>query len=317
VTVTATVLPQLARHHRFRALGTYVHLSTTGHLGRAVELSEAVLAEVDRTCSRFRADSDLSRANARAGRWTEVGPLLAAAVSVAVDAARDTDGLVDPCLGHQLVEVGYDADLSVVLARGDARPLPPASARPDAWREVRVDPEGAVFVPAGAQLDLGATAKAWAADLLAVALVDAVGGDALVSLGGDIRIAGPGRRDWPVVITEHPDGVGDELAPEEITLDGGGLATSSVLVRRWVAGGVAQHHLLDPRTGRPVPPYWRTVTATGRTCVAANVATTAAIVLGPGAERWLTDRGVDARLVDVDGGVHRTGQWPVTTPKED
>jgi thiamine biosynthesis lipoprotein len=314
--MTTSVLPQLARQHRFAALGTYVHLSTTGHLGRAIELSEAVLAEVDRTCSRFRADSDLSRANARAGRWTEVGPLLAAAVSVAVDAARDTDGLVDPCLGHQLVEVGYDADLSVVLARGDARPVPVTSARRDAWREVRVDPEGAVFVPTGVQLDLGATAKAWAADLLAVALVDAVGGDALVSLGGDIRIAGPGPRDWPVVLTEHPEGVGDELAPEEISLDEGGLATSSVLVRRWVAGGVTQHHILDPRTGRPAPPYWRTVTATGPTCVAANVASTAAIVLGADAAPWLEDRGVDARLVAVDGTVHRTGRWPAPTPKE-
>lgn len=314
--MTATVLPAPARTHRFRALGTYVHLSVTGHLGRAVELSEAVLAEIDSSCSRFRADSDLSRANARAGRWTEVGPLLAAAVSVAVDAARDSDGLVDPCLGRQLIEVGYDADLSVVLTRGHARVLPPVSARPDAWREVRVDPEGAVLVPAGVQLDLGATAKAWAADLLAVALVDAVGGDALVSLGGDIRIAGPGRRDWPVLLTERPDGVGDELTPEEITLDGGGLATSSTLVRRWVAGGLAQHHLLDPRTGRAVPPYWRTVTATGPTCVAANVATTAAIVLGPDAERWLTSRGVDARLVHADGGVHRTGRWPATTSKE-
>ena len=81
------LLAQLARHHRFAALGTYVHLSTTADLGRAVELAEAVLAEVDRTCSRFRPDSDLVRANSRAGRWTDVDPLLAAAVTVAADAA--------------------------------------------------------------------------------------------------------------------------------------------------------------------------------------------------------------------------------------
>jgi len=317
VTVTADVLPQLARHHRFRALGTYVHLSTTGNLKRAVELSQAVLAEIDRACSRFRSDSELARANARAGRWTPVDPLLTAAVAVSLDAARETGGLVDPCLGRQLVEIGYDADLAVVLARGDARAVPPATARPGAWREVRVDPDGAVFVPAGVQLDLGATSKAWAADLLAVTLVDAVGGDALVSLGGDIRIAGPGRRDWPVVVTEHPDGIDDGLAPAQITLDGGGLATSSTAVRRWTAGGISQHHLLDPRTGRPVTPYWRTVTATGPTSVAANVATTAAIVLGPDAEAWLNARRVDARLVGVEGDVRRTGLWPCSPGTED
>ena len=304
------LLPQLSRHHRFRALGTYVHLSTTADLDRSVQLAEAVLAEVDRTCSRFRPDSDLTRANARPGQWTEVDPLLAAAVSVAVDAARETDGLVDPCLGQALVEIGYDDDLATVLARGDARAVPAATARPGAWREVGVEPDGALHVPAGVQLDLGATAKAWAADLLALTLLDALGGDVLVSLGGDIRIAGSELRQWPVLVTEHPDGLGDEHEPALVTLDGGGLATSSTLVRRWRAGGVTQHHLLDPRTGRPVAPYWRTVTATGPTCVAANVASTAAIVLGRDAEDWLVERGVDARLVHADGTVRRTGAWP-------
>jgi thiamine biosynthesis lipoprotein len=308
--VTADLLPQLARHHRFDALGTYVHLSTTGDLRRAVQLAEAVLVEIDRTCSRFRPDSDLARVNTRPGHWTEVDPLLAAAVAVALDAAGETDGLVDPCLGQALVEIGYDEDFSVVRARGDVRAVPTATARPEAWREVRVEPSGAVFIPAGVQLDLGATAKAWAADLLALTLLDAVGGDVLVSLGGDIRIAGSELRQWPVTITEHPDGIGDDLEPVLVTLDGGGLATSSTMVRRWRAGGVTQHHLLDPRTGRPVAPYWRTVTATGPTCVAANVATTAAIVLGRDAEAWLTERGVDARLVHTDGTVRRTGAWP-------
>ena len=310
----ATLSP-LVRHHRFRALGTYVHLATTADLARAVELAEAVLAEVDRACSRFRPDSDLSVANARAGTWTAVDPLLVAAVGVAIDAARETDGLVDPCLGQQLVEIGYDDDLAVVLARRSPRDVPAATPRPDAWREVGVDPGGAVLVPSGVQLDLGATAKAWASDLLAVTLVDALGGDALVSLGGDVRIAGEGRYAWPVEVTEHPDGLGDDLPAERLTLDGGGLATSSTTVRRWTAAGVERHHLLDPRTGRPVTPYWRTVTATGPTCVAANVATTAAVVLGADAERWLAEHTIDARLVSATGTVRRVGHWP--EPEED
>lgn len=313
--MTATLAPAPA-HRRFRALGTYVHLSTTSDLDRAAALATALLACVDQACSRFRPDSDLNRANGRPGRWTQVDPLLAAAVAVALGAARETDGLVDPCLGNRMVEIGYDEDLGAVLARGDGH-LPQASpARSDAWRDVQVDPDGFLLVPEGVRIDLGATAKAWASDLLAATLVEELGGHALVSLGGDLRIAGPADAapvDWPVRVTEHPDGVGDDLPAEDIWLDGGGLATSSTQVRRWTAGGVVRHHLLDPRTGQPVTPYWRTVTATGPTCVAANVATTAAVVLGADADGWLKSRGVDARLVHTDGSVRRTGRWPSPT----
>lgn len=308
--MSSTSETDVIAQHQFRALGTYVHLCTTGDLARAVELASDVLAAVDLACSRFRADSDLSRANARDGRWTPVDPLLAAAVTVATEAARQTDGLVNPCLGRHLVALGYDADLSIVQARTDRPAVLPASVRHDAWQEVCVDPAGAVFVPHGAQLDLGATAKAWAADLLAMTLTDTFGDDVLVSLGGDIRIGGASSRAWPIVITEHPDGIGDELPAEVITLDGGGLATSSTMVRRWVAGSTVQHHLLDPRTGQPAQPYWRTVTATGPTCAAANVASTAAIILGAEAPKWLAERGVDARLIDIDGVIHRIGRWP-------
>lgn len=303
-------------HRRFRALGTYVHLSTSADLDRATALATDLLACVDRACSRFRTDSDLSLANRRPGRWTQVDPLLAAAVRVALDAARETDGLVDPCLGNRMVEIGYDEDLGAVLARGDGHVTQASPARPGAWQDVQVDPDGFLLVPDGVRIDLGATAKAWASDLVAATLVEELGGHALVSLGGDIRIARPADAapvDWPVRVTEHPDGVGDDLPAEDIWLDGGGLATSSTQVRRWTAGGVVRHHLLDPRTGQPVAPYWRTVTATGPTCVAANVATTAAVVLGAAAEDWLNARGVDARLVRTDGSVRRTGRWPSPT----
>jgi thiamine biosynthesis lipoprotein len=110
-------------------------------------------------------------------------------------------------------------------------------------------------------------------------------------------------------VTELPD----ERTGEAITLSGGGLATSSTQARRWRTGDVEQHHVLDPRTGRPTTGPWRTVTATGPTSVAANVATTAALVLGDQAVAWLTDRGVTARLVAADGSVARVGDWPAPT----
>lgn len=293
----------------FEALGTYAFLGTrrAGDLPAARRLAHEVLADVDTTCSRFREDSDLSRVNQRPGSWVEVDPLLAAAVTVARDAASVTDGLVHPLLGRQLVQLGYDRDFTM-LTRCEEEITLPFSEVPqvDAWREIAVDPAGGVRIPRGTSLDLGATAKAWAADLLAATLVGELGASVVVSLGGDVRIDGPDHTPWQVRVSEHVEDPTGAL----IALDRGGLATSSTRVRRWSRGGVERHHLLDPRTGRPVSEVWRTVTATGSTCVAANTATTAAVVLGADAPTWLERHGVAARLVARDGDVLLAGDWP-------
>lgn len=298
---------------RWNALGTYAFLMTDdpAMLAPAQELAREVLDEVDRTCSRFRSDSDLSRANATPGRWVAVDPLLVAAVDVAVQAARVTDGLVDPCLGRSMVLLGYDADLDVVRRRR-VRPdlvVAPPPRDCDAWRRVGLDPEGAVRVPAGSSLDLGATAKAWAGDLVAASVVDRLGCHVVVSLGGDIRADGPAGTShvgWPVSISERPD----EEEQQRVSLGSGGIATSSTLARRWATPGGDRHHLLDPRTGLPTAGPWRTVTASAPTCVAANTASTAALVLGEGALRWLRRHRVSARLVSRDGSLTTVGGWP-------
>ena len=289
---------------RWEALGTYVFVavSDASRLPVAQTTARSLLYAVDRTCSRFREDSDLTRANRNAGRWTEVDPLLVAAVRVAVEAARVTDGLVSPCLGRQLVSLGYDRDLRTLVPRATTD-LPPPT--PDAWQSVELGPN-AVRVPDECSLDLGATAKAWAADLMAMTLAERLGCRVLVSLGGDLRIEGEDGPPWPVQISERPDGAD----PETVWLLSGGLATSSTLVRRWRSLDGELHHLLDPRTGRPVGGALRTVTAIGHTSVAANTATTAALVLGDAADAWLGTRGVSARLVGADGNVTTVGDWP-------
>lgn len=296
---------------RWQALGTYVHLSTDrpDSGDRAEALARQVIELVDRTCSRFLPDSDLSRVNAAAGTWVAVDPFFTSALAVALEAATATDGLVNPCMGRQLVALGYDQTFAAVLSRGAVTPREraiDAADAADAWRDVDVDRTGGVRIPSGCALDLGATAKAWASDLVATTIADELGGRVLVSLGGDISIAGNEGVPWPVAISEHPD----EPAAATVLLAGGGLATSSTRVRRWPSGDDHRHHLLDPRTGQPVDELWRTVTATGPTCVAANVATTAAIVLRADALGWLSDRGVAARLVDTHGGVTTVAGWP-------
>jgi FAD:protein FMN transferase len=293
---------------RWSALGTTAELvvSDPAALSPAHRAVVAELAAIDRACSRFRPDSELVRLNAAAGRTVAVGPLLGEALDVALDAARRSGGAVDPTVGAALVAVGYDADFAALPADGPAIVARPAPG----WRTIRRDrAAGTVTLVPGVQVDLGATAKALAADRAARAAAEAAGGaGVLVSLGGDVAIAGPPPGDgWAVgVADDHRDA----RPAATVLLREGALATSSVTQRRWRRGGRTLHHILDPRTGAPVAPVWRTVSVAADSCVAANTASTAAIVWGARARRRLARAGIHARLVSLDGSVATTGGWP-------
>jgi thiamine biosynthesis lipoprotein len=77
------------------------------------------------------------------------------------------------------------------------------------------------------------------------------------------------------------------------------------------------HHLIDPATGAPVRPGWRTVSVAASSCLVANVASTAAIVLGDGAPAWLARRQLPARLVRSEGSTLMVGGWPQDSPNID
>ncbi|MDX6375343.1 MAG: FAD:protein transferase, partial [Nocardioidaceae bacterium] len=225
--------------------------------------------------------------------------------SVGLLAAELTDGLVTPCLGRALVALGYDADLGVVRQRGTspARRLPPPT--PDAWRGLGIRTD-TIRVPAGCELDLGATAKAWAADVVVAMVVERLNCRVLVSLGGDLRVGGPAGPPWSVMVTERLEDTTGQL----VEVDRGGLATSTTMVRRWLGPDGEVHHLVDPRTNAPVTGPVRTVTAAGGSCLAANIASTAALVLGSAALPWLESHEVGARLVHESGLVTTTAAWP-------
>ena len=136
----ATAEAQVVRS-RFEALGTYGELLVDGRpaaLGTAVRILQAELAAVDAACSRFRDDSELMAVNAAAGRTVAVSDILAEAVGVALTAAAQTDGDVDPMLGRALVAAGYDGDFAALPADGPAPvPQPPP---PGAWSAGARDP---------------------------------------------------------------------------------------------------------------------------------------------------------------------------------
>jgi thiamine biosynthesis lipoprotein ApbE len=300
----------------WEALSTSVVLRTTSPDGLAAARAAVVceLAAIDETCSRFRADSELSQLNARAGRRVKVSRLLLAALEVALRAAELTDGDVDPTVGHALELAGYDRDWRLLDAQaGEPEHQAAVVARVMAgWRTIELDRLGAtVLFPAGILLDLGASAKAWAADRAAAAAARAGDCGALVGIGGDFAASGtPPAGGWRIHVTD--DHRSDPSAPgQTVSIRSGGLATSSTAVRRWSHDGMAMHHIIDPATQAPVRETWRTVSVAGATCADANMATTAALVRAGAAPAWLAGLGLPARLVDRQGRVRVIGEWPV------
>lgn len=295
---------------RFAALGTTAVVAVTRprRLAAAVAEVEAEIAEIDRTCSRFRPDSELMLLQRAPDRPATVSPLLAEALSVALSAAEATGGLVDPTVGAAVSAIGYDRDYDQLVPLD--QPLPCERRVPGVgtiWfdrrrREVRVRP--------GTSLDLGATGKALAVDRAVARAAKIVGCGVLVSIGGDIGTAGPAPMDgWSIGIADDHRTDADQIE-QAVAISSGAIATSSTTTRTWDRAGERCHHIVDPRRSRSAEVVWRTVTVAAGSCVAANTASTAAIVDGHRAVARLTRAGLPARLVSASGDVTSVGGWP-------
>jgi FAD:protein FMN transferase len=312
----------------WEAFGTSVLLRVTdaGALAHARAQVERELEAIDRACSRFRADSELSRVNASEGRTVQIGDLLSEALELALRAAELTDGDVDPTVGRALELAGYDRDWRLLTRSRDGEPQradgrasidksrrpAPITVRPrSGWRTVALDRAGAcVRVRRGVRLDLGATAKGWAADRAAEAAALTAGCGVLVGIGGDIGTSGTAPTDgWRIRVTDNHRSQ-PAAAGQTVAILSGGLATSSTTVRRWRHGGRTAHHIIDPSTGAPARTPLRTVSVAAASCAEANIAATAALVKGTAAADWLGEQGLPARLVDRDGRVLYAGDWP-------
>jgi len=266
---------------RLHAMGCEVVVSGAN----AAAVAE-VFARWEDTFSRFLPDSELSRVNASSVPALKVSPLFARALAAALDAAAETDGLVDPTLAAALESAGYDRDFPLLGDRAE----PAGPPTPSRLVEVRLD--GLILRrPPGLALDLNGVVKSLAVDEAAGLLH----GDGFVSAGGDLAVRGP-------VDVGLPGGGAVRVLQ-------GGLATSGVATRSWRRGGEEQHHLVDPRTGRPSTSPWQQVTVSGASCVAADVAAKAAFLLGDAGPDWLDARGLPGRFVARDGSVVPNGSW--------
>lgn len=271
-----------------------VRATPSARLERELEqLLTDEVARLDRLASRFRDDSELSAVNARAGHWVETSWAFVTVLSACLQAAELTDGLVDPTLGGAIKAAGYDA-------WAEQRTATEASVTTGSWRQVQIRPgqrEAQVRIAPDSALDLGSVAKAWLADRLATTVARS-GYEVCANMGGDIRVIA--EQPWPVWADAELPG-----APiTQLNLLDAGLATSGIGRRNWAGG----HHIIDPRTGHPAQAVWHSVSAVAGSAADANAAATAAVILGTDSSAWLSDRGIDARLVGQH--IQTTGRWP-------
>ena len=235
----------------------------------------------DRTFSRFLPGSELNRVNAADGRPIHVSKMFAEMLGVALQAERESDGLVTPTLGAELEAAGYDADFASLA--DDAR----SAVAIERTRPGAVGLFGqTVVVPPGVRLDLNGVVKGKTVDD-ALALTS---GDGFVSAGGDLATRGSRRRGTSRRRHGQPSA--------------GRARNQRNERRRWLRRGVVQHHLIDPSTGAPASSPWAQVTVCGLTCVGADVAAKAAFLLGYDGPAWLDLRGLPGRFIsDVSGEI--------------
>ena len=228
-------------------MGSTARLLIGGADDRLVGWAFEELDRLERCWSRFRRDSELAVVNAAAGGWVPVSDTLLDALDRAGELWCATAGVFDPTVLQALLDAGYDRTFEHV--RSSDAPVPPARPAPG-WPAVVIDRAGrAVRLPGGVGLDLGGLGKGYAADVVAEGLVARGAESALVSLGGDVRVAGVAPAGgWRVPVEDPRPGA---AAPFEHVLERGAVVMSTTCIRRWTRGGVPLHHIIDPRTGAP------------------------------------------------------------------
>ena len=317
--------PALARHgtpdwtwqqHAFRAMNTGIAVAVYARQAGHGEAVEALFRRNEQCMSRFLPDSDLALLNREPAGSTCVSAGLFDALEVALWAASVSGGLYDPTILGDLEAAGYDRSFEYVARRAgyqwpvaaDLAGTPHVTRRRTAdYTAVSLHrPTRQVSRPAGVRLDLGGMGKGWTVDRAAELLSGE--GPFLVNAGGDLYAHGqPGeRRGWEVLL-EHPLAADRWMA--RLYLDHAGLATSTVMKRRWSHNGRAAHHLIDPRTGEPADTDAISVTVVAQRTVLAEIFAKVALILGVTAGlAWLAETdGIEGLIYTADGRI-------VTTP---
>jgi FAD:protein FMN transferase len=269
----------------------------------AIELAFTAVRHVDDLLSTWRDDSEIARLNhASPGVPVALSAELYAVLEEAARWSEETQGAFDPSVGA-LVDA-WD------LRRGGRVPSPGSLAAARAATGMGrfvLSPVGhaAMRRDSIAWLDTGGFGKGVALRAAELALRGAGISSAFLNFGGQVLALGTDHGGGWTVPVAHPSRRDEEVLRLSLR---NRSASTSAQSERWVeVGGRRLGHVLDPRTGAPVP-AWGSVTVVAEDPAVADMVSTALLVLGPEVgERWAKDRTDVAVLflIERDGAVVR------------
>jgi thiamine biosynthesis lipoprotein len=299
----------LVGRRRFRAMNTDVEIVAVDWRQSALLVSAAqIFVDIEARFSRFRADSELSLLNARAGEAVAVSPQLLQIIERAIYFNRLTGGVFDPAILPDLEAAGYDRSFELVSPTAPTRAARPA-VRHASIADVRIDRQRrALTAPGDVRIDLGGIGKGHAVDAAAHALTPAR--DFMINAGGDIFASGnaSGGAGWPVAVSDPAD---EQRDLDVVILRDEAVATSTIARRRWQRGDAWHTHIIDPRTRLSVDNDVVSVSVIAPTATEADVFAKTALLMGAGdGSRFLEKRNTSGLFVLSDGAVHRTAGWP-------
>ncbi len=298
----------MIRSIEFRAMNTTILLAAEGE--RAIEGMQAARTFIDdceQRFSRFLPASELTELNLYAGEWTPVSPDLLEMLELARNHYEQSHGIFDPAILPDLKRAGYDRSMDVIRAHGaDDNATPSNQPAKPSFEQINIDPIARrVCLPKGMEIDLGGIAKGWIVKEAAEVLHQ-YSDVCAISAGGDILFIGQPEDGlgWDVYL-EDPRDPSRMLA--QLNIPSGAVATSSVMKRSWRQGNQQQHHLIDPRTGRPAQTEWLSVTVICSDIIDADVYAKTILIGGPHAAQELTGSKPGIQFIAVDRMGNLTG----------
>ena len=280
----------------FRAMGSDLEVQVWGELELCESLIALALTRIEileQSWSRFRVNSELSRANSMAGLGPiEISPDFAELISSMLSATKITTGLFDPTMARVIEALGYRVDFP------ELGEFTPATHIPSFRSISGVSLTGRVLtLDAGVALDPGAIGKGLAGDIICREFMQAGATGVLANIGGDVVVAGtPGDDYWRIsVANDQCLGSGATLGTIQSEVGGFAVATSSTAKRTW---GNGLHHVIDPRTGAMSQTDLTQATVVAPSGWQAESYATAALVLGYAeGTHFLNKRGLTHFLV--------------------
>lgn len=212
----------------------------------------ALIDGYESVLSRFRDDSTVAAMRAAGGAFDFpdwAGPLF----DLCDVLCAATDGAFDPCVGEDLIRLGYDARYSFTVAPGVGGTLGAIHGRPT-WRgDVERHGTATLVTTRPVALDFGACGKGYLVDLIAALLRqhDSFAGGFVIDAGGDLLV----ETATPIAIgLEDPRDPDDAVGVAQVGC--GAFCASAPSRRHWTVPGVGEtvavHHLIDAVSGTPV-----------------------------------------------------------------